>query len=123
MASHKYVVGRMVKFVPSELRLSPLGQFEIVRALPIEHGIAQYRIKSLKDGHQRVVMESDLSWTTARRETVEDPGITRLDIDRYRRALKLNLSDTERKEILALLAAAELRMRNGFTAVTGTAEN
>jgi hypothetical protein len=61
MASHKYVVGRMVEFVPSELRLSPLGQFEIVRALPIEHGIAQYRIKSLKDGHQRVVMESDLS--------------------------------------------------------------
>jgi hypothetical protein len=54
---------------------------------------------------------------------VEDPGITRLDIDRYRRSLKLNLSDTERKEILALLAAAELRMRNGFTAVPGTAEN
>ena len=61
MASHKYVVGRMVEFVSSELRLSPLGQFEIVWALPIEHGIAQYRIKSLKDGHQRVVMESDLS--------------------------------------------------------------
>jgi hypothetical protein len=61
MVSHKYAVGRNVQFVPSELRLSPLGQFEIVRALPIEHGIAQYRIKSLKDGHQRVVMESDLA--------------------------------------------------------------
>jgi hypothetical protein len=61
MASHKYTVGWMVQFVPSELRLSPLGRFEIIRALPIEHGIAQYRIKSLKDGHQRVVMESDLT--------------------------------------------------------------
>jgi hypothetical protein len=61
MKSHKYDVGRKVQFAPSDVRLSPLGQFEIVRALPIEHGIAQYRIKSLKDGHQRVVMESDLS--------------------------------------------------------------
>jgi len=61
MASHKYAIGRMVEFVPNDLRLSPLGRFEIVRALPIEHGIAQYRIKSLKDGHQRVAMESDLA--------------------------------------------------------------
>jgi hypothetical protein len=61
MTSHKYAVGRTVEFVPSDVRLSPLGRFEIVRALPIEHGIAQYRIKSLKDGHQRVVMESDLN--------------------------------------------------------------
>jgi hypothetical protein len=29
--------------------------------MPIEHGILQYRVKSLKDGHLRVVMESDLS--------------------------------------------------------------
>jgi len=45
---------------------------------------------------------------------VEDPGITRLDIDRYRRSLKLNLSDVARKETLALLADAELRLRNDF---------
>ena len=54
---------------------------------------------------------------------MDDPGITRLDIDRYRRSLKLNLSDTEREEILALLAAAELRMQNGFSSVPGKAEN
>ena len=48
---------------------------------------------------------------------MEDPGITRLDIDQYRRSLKLTLSDTERKEILTLLVAAELRMQNGFTSV------
>jgi hypothetical protein len=55
-------------------------------------------------------------------EIVEDPGITRLDIDRYRRSLKLNLSDSERKEILRLLADAELRMQNGFTSVPRKAE-
>lgn len=61
MPSHKFAAGRKVQIAASDLRLSPLGQFEIVRAMPIEHGILQYRIKSLKDGHQRVVMESELS--------------------------------------------------------------
>jgi hypothetical protein len=54
---------------------------------------------------------------------VEDPGITRLDIDRFRRSLKLNLSDTERQEILVLLADAERRLQNGFTSVPEKAEN
>jgi hypothetical protein len=61
MVAHKFKIGRTVEFVPSDLRLTPLGQFEILRALPIERGLAQYRIKSLKDGHQRVAMESDLT--------------------------------------------------------------
>jgi hypothetical protein len=53
---------------------------------------------------------------------VEDPGITRLDIDRYHRSLKLNLSDTERTEILALLAAAELRIQSRLPSVPAKAE-
>jgi hypothetical protein len=60
MPSHKYAAGRKVQFGPSDPGLSPLGPFEIVRAMPIERGILQYQVKSLKDGHQRVVMESDL---------------------------------------------------------------
>jgi hypothetical protein len=48
---------------------------------------------------------------------VEDPGITRLDIDRYRRTLKLDLSDAAREETLALLADAEARLRHGMTAM------
>ena len=43
---------------------------------------------------------------------MEDPGITRLDIDLYRRTLKLALSDAARKETLARLADAEARLRN-----------
>jgi hypothetical protein len=61
--------------------------------------------------------------TEAGVDIVDDPGIARLDIDRYRRSLKLNLSDTERKEILALLAAAELLMQNSFTSVPRKAED
>jgi hypothetical protein len=61
MLCHKFKIGRMVEFVPSDLRLTPLGRFEILFRLPIESGVAQYRIKSLKDGHQRVAMESDLT--------------------------------------------------------------
>jgi hypothetical protein len=53
----------------------------------------------------------------------EDPGITRLDIDLYRRPLKLNLSDTERKEILARLATANWQMQSGITSGPGKAEN
>ena len=39
MPSHKFAAGRKVQLVASDLRLSPLGQFEIIRAMPIEHGI------------------------------------------------------------------------------------
>ncbi len=60
MRAHKFQSGRMVEFLPSDLRLTSLGRFEILCALPIERGVAQYRIKSLKDGHQRVAMECDL---------------------------------------------------------------
>jgi FAD synthase len=37
------------------------GAFEIVRLLPEEHGIHQYRLKSMQDGRERVAMEEELS--------------------------------------------------------------
>lgn len=61
MIPHKYKIGRTVEFRSSDLRPTPLGRFEILRPLPVEHGVLQYRVKSLKDGHQRVAMESDLA--------------------------------------------------------------
>lgn len=61
MHAPKFQSGGTVEFLPSDLRLTPLGRFEILRALPIERGVAQYRIKSLEDGHQRVAMECDLT--------------------------------------------------------------
>ena len=46
---------------------------------------------------------------------MEDPGITRLDIDRYRRMLSLNLDDATREKTLALIADAEARLAAGAT--------
>ncbi len=61
MDSHKFNPGQSVEFIASDLRPKPLGLFKIVRVMPSEHGIRQYRIKSVMDGHERMVMESDLS--------------------------------------------------------------
>ena len=40
----------------------------------------------------------------------EDPGITRMNIDRYRRDLCLNLDEATRMQTLALIAEAEGRL-------------
>lgn len=57
----KFKLGQSVQFVASDLRLKPLGFFTVVRVMPIERGIQQYRIKSVLDGHERVISESELS--------------------------------------------------------------
>ena len=44
----------------SKLRRASSDTFEIVRLLPPEGGNPQYRIKSLRDGHERVVTESEI---------------------------------------------------------------
>jgi len=61
MPTHKFKVKQSVELASSYLRLKPLGRFAIVRTMPTEHGVLQYRIKSLSDGHERVVMESELA--------------------------------------------------------------
>ena len=61
MELHKFKPGQSVEFVASDLRLKPLGVFKIVRVMPSERGIRQYRIKSVMDGHERMVMEGELA--------------------------------------------------------------
>jgi hypothetical protein len=61
MEIHKFKAGQSVEFVHSDLRLKPLGVFTVVRAMPSERGIRQYRVKSVMDGHERIVMEGDLA--------------------------------------------------------------
>jgi hypothetical protein len=62
MAAHKFKTGQQVTVAPNnrsgELRG---GTFTVVRPLPEERGVWQYRIKSITDGHERVVLEIDLS--------------------------------------------------------------
>jgi hypothetical protein len=59
---HKYEVGQVVNFTPgkSNLETSP-GLYEIVRQLPPDGSENQYRVRSVEDSHERVVMESQLA--------------------------------------------------------------
>jgi len=36
------------------------GKFEIVRLMPTAHGRHQYRVRSLRDGHERLVAETEI---------------------------------------------------------------
>jgi hypothetical protein len=59
MNSRKYRAGQTVTMTPNRARATPKGRFEVVRLMPAEHGTYQYRIRSVMDGHERVVQESD----------------------------------------------------------------
>ncbi len=62
MQTHRFKVGKTVRFAPrGPERSTPAGQYEIVRLLPADGDDYQYRIKSLTDGHERVVKESQLN--------------------------------------------------------------
>jgi hypothetical protein len=63
MASHKYEIGRVVRFQPRHDTAVPPGSYEIMRHLPSGDAERdpQYRVKSVLDGHERMVKESDLS--------------------------------------------------------------
>ena len=61
MQKHKYEIGETVEFVaggsyPPKAR----GQYTVVRQLPSEGDGYQYRIKSLADGHERMVREGQV---------------------------------------------------------------
>jgi hypothetical protein len=64
MAAHKFKTGQTVIVVPNnrggELRT---GTFTVVRLLPEQRGVYQYRVKSARDGHERVVLESEMGKT------------------------------------------------------------
>ena len=68
MPSHKFTVDQDVELLrsPGELHITP-GIYTIVRQLPAEANDCQYRVKSVRDGHQRVVRESQLA-------SVDDSG-------------------------------------------------
>lgn len=58
--AHRYHVDQEVEFTPgSGVDRGAKGRFTIVRLLPIEGAIPQYRVKKT-DGHERVVYENEL---------------------------------------------------------------
>jgi hypothetical protein len=52
--------GQTVRLSRGLLHKSAAGEYKIVRQLPDNGGEQQYRIKSAREPHERVVKESDL---------------------------------------------------------------
>jgi hypothetical protein len=62
MSAHKYSVGQAVRFSPDRNQeVAARGSFTVVRQLPEEASVLQYRVKSKMDGHERVVREDQLT--------------------------------------------------------------
>ncbi len=61
MLLHKFAVGQSVEFVPGRFDGSaPSGTYTVVRLLPNDGSDREYRVKNVRDGHERVVRESQL---------------------------------------------------------------
>ena len=60
MTDHKFDVGQSVRISSGAKVADARGTFLVVRVLPTERGIHQYRIKSEVDGHERVVTEEEV---------------------------------------------------------------
>jgi hypothetical protein len=59
-AGHKFRVGDVVEARASLFRPTPPGPYEVVCLLPPEGTSNQYRLKSLENGHERIVREEDI---------------------------------------------------------------
>ena len=60
MIDPKFTTGDTVRLIPSAYISKGLGEFKIVRRLPVENGMHGYRVQSLADGHLRAVMEIEI---------------------------------------------------------------
>ena len=61
MPLHSFAVGQSIEFVPGRFEGSaPGGMYTVVRLLPNDSGDREYRIKNVRDGHERVVRESQI---------------------------------------------------------------
>jgi hypothetical protein len=62
LAAHKFAIGQTVWFSPHRNEDdSARGLYTIVRLLPEEGRMPQYRIKARVDGRERVVLEDQLA--------------------------------------------------------------
>jgi hypothetical protein len=61
MSDHKFAVGQNVEFSPDwPIDNTTKGQYTIVRLCPETGNTPQYRVKSKRDGHERMVQEDRL---------------------------------------------------------------
>ena len=61
MPAHKFALGQVVEFVPSagDGHVAQ-GAYIVQRLMPSDTGHLQYRLKHTQDGHERVLLESQL---------------------------------------------------------------
>jgi hypothetical protein len=58
---HRFAIGQRVAFTPTPFNgTAQRGVYIVVRQMPSETRDLQYRIKDPRDGHERVVRESQL---------------------------------------------------------------
>lgn len=61
MPLHSFAVGQSVVLVPGRFDGSaPGGTYTVVRLLPNDSSDREYRVRNLRDGHERVVRESQI---------------------------------------------------------------
>lgn len=61
VAPHRFSVGQLVEFIPHRFDGNiPRGPYTVVRQLPGPDTDREYRVKHQRDGHERVVLESQL---------------------------------------------------------------
>lgn len=62
MVAHKFKVGQKMNVtLIGRGRNAGAGLFEIVRLMPVDTSGHQYRIRSMSDGHERIVVEAELA--------------------------------------------------------------
>ncbi len=57
---HKFGVGDVVEARTSLFKPTPPGLYKVIGLLPPTGMCNQYRLKSLKNGHERIVREDDI---------------------------------------------------------------
>jgi hypothetical protein len=58
---HRFRIGQRVRFTRGfPYRNAADGEYEVTRQLPGNNGEYEYRIKSMREPHERVVKESEL---------------------------------------------------------------
>ncbi len=61
MSIHRFAIGQKIEFVPGRYDgAAPSGLYTVVRQLPNDGLDREYRVKNSRDGHERVVRESQL---------------------------------------------------------------
>ncbi len=61
MAIHKYKIGQTVILTPNRQDGdAPSGSYVVQRLLPIEGSQVPYRVRNSRDGHERIIRESQM---------------------------------------------------------------